>query len=135
MKKILALDVGDAWTGVAISDTSCMFAQPYETIASKELVSFLTDLFTKQEIDIIVIGHPKTMRGTSSEQTKKIEQSALELEQLFPTKKWILWDERLSSKHATQLKQPKNKNEKLKIHAIAAAYILESYLTYRSSQS
>lgn len=135
MKKIIALDIGDAWTGIAISDGSCMFAAPYETVASHTLETFLKSLFAKQEISTVVVGYPKTMRDTVSEQTKKVEQIKNDLEKIFADVSWILWDERLSSKHASQLKHAKTKAEKLKSHAIAAAYILEAYLTYRSSQT
>jgi putative holliday junction resolvase len=128
--KILALDIGDVWTGTALSDALGMFAKPYQTTESKNLLSFLRDLFAKESIQKIIIGHPRTMKGTSSEQTKKVEESKLKLEQEFPNKTFILWDERLSSKRADLLKKAKTKEEKIKSHSVAAAFILESYLQY-----
>ena len=52
------------------------------------------------------------------------------LEQKFNTIEWILWDERHTSKMASNIKKTKNKEEKLKLHSIAAALVLESYLDY-----
>lgn len=129
--KILALDIGDAWTGSAVSDAMGMFARPYRTVPSDQLRIFLTEVFSAESITKIVVGYPRTMRGTASEQTKKIEQIKQELEKEYPDKQWILWDERLSSKRAAQQsKKVISKEEKIKSHSIAAAFILESYLTF-----
>ncbi|MFZ5953695.1 MAG: Holliday junction resolvase RuvX [Candidatus Dependentiae bacterium] len=129
--KILALDIGDAWTGSALSDLSGMFARPYRTVPSDQLKTFLTEIFSAESISKIVVGYPRTMRGTASEQTKKIESIKQELEKEYSDKQWILWDERLSSKRAAQQsKKMLSKEEKIKSHSIAAAFILESYLTF-----
>lgn len=129
--KIVALDIGDVWTGSAISDALGMLARPYQTTESKHLETFLTTLFAQEEISTVVIGNPTTMRGTMSEQTNKVVATKEALEKLFPTVTWVLWDERLSSKRADNLKHAKNKEEKRQSHSIAAAFILTSYLDYR----
>lgn len=129
--KTLALDIGDAWTGSALSDLSGMFARPFRTVPSSELNAFLTEVFSAEPIHKVVVGYPRTMRGTASEQTKKIEATKKELEAAYPEKQWILWDERLSSKRAAQqTKKIQTKEDKIKSHSIAAAFILESYLTF-----
>ena len=128
--KILALDLGDAHVGSALSDSLLFFAKPYKTIKTRELTAFLNELFSHEQVNTIVIGYPKTMKGTESEQTKKIVATKETLEVKFPDKKWILWDERLSSKRADTLKKATSKEEKLHSHSIAAAFILESYLSY-----
>ena len=134
MKKILALDLGDQWVGVAISDPSQVFSRPYDTTTRKNLESFLTDLFKKELIETVVVGYPKTMRGTESEQTKKIVQEKEALEQKFPESSWVLWDERLSSKFAAAHGKTASKEDKLKSHARAAAFILDSYLSFLQLQ-
>jgi len=128
--KTLALDIGDVWTGTALSNALGMFAKPYQTTETKKLTSFLRDLLAKESIEKIVIGHPRTMKGTSSDQTKKVEEAKRVLEKEFPDKTFILWDERLSSKRADALKRARTKEEKIKSHSIAAAFILESYLEF-----
>ena len=130
--KYLALDLGDQWVGTALSDSLGLFAKPYKTIKTQELISFLTDFFVHEECNTVIIGYPKTMRGTESEQTKKIIHTKETLEKLFHAITWILWDERLSSKRASSLKKATSKEEKIKAHSIAAAFILESYLSYIS---
>jgi len=128
--KILALDVGDRWTGTALSDVLCMFAQPYQTIETTRLTVFIQEIINKEPIKTIVIGYPRTLRGTESEQTKKVKLIAEELKQSFPSIEWILWDERLTSKQAEKLKKTKTKEEKIISHSIAAAFILTGYLDY-----
>lgn len=129
--KILALDIGDRWTGVAISDPLGILPRPYDTFKTFELVAQLNKLIPKEEVTTIVVGLPTTMRGTESDQTKKIIAFADELKNQFPTIEWKMWDERLTSKHAAQIRSPKNKEDKLKSHAIAAAIFLGAYLEYR----
>lgn len=131
--KIAALDIGDVWVGVAISDPLGIIAKPLETVKFPQLKQYIASLIEKEKIQTIVIGYPKTMRGTESEQTKKIVTIKQELEQQISNVQWILWDERLSSKRAATHKKTTTKEEKIKSHAIAAAYILEGYLQYLNS--
>lgn len=125
--KIVALDLGDQWVGVAISDASRILARPYTTVAHKELVPFLEKLFTQEKISIIVVGYPKTLGGTESAQTKKVVAEKETLEQQFSIQEWVLWDERLTSKQAAALGKS---DKKLELHAKAAALILDSYLMH-----
>lgn len=130
MKKILALDLGDQWVGIAISDISCTFARPHSTAKAHELKKHLTQLFHEQEISTVVVGNPKTMKGTESEQTKKTHATFEQLKEEFPSIAWTLWDERLTSSWAGKLSKNTSPEEKLKSHARAAAFILDSYLTF-----
>ena len=123
--KILALDLGDQWIGTAITDASRILARPLKTVTLKELRSFLTTLFKEQSISIVVVGYPQTLRGTESDQTKKVVALKEELALEYPEQEWVLWDERLTSKHAQNLGK---KCEKTEIHSKAAALILEGYL-------
>lgn len=130
--KILGLDIGDAWTGTALSDALGITARPHKTTPTKMLESFLTDFFKHEHIATVIVGYPKTMSGTESEQTKKIVAAKEKLAVLFPDKIWILWDERLSSKRAGALKQARSKEEKIQSHSVAAAFILSTYLDYQA---
>ena len=129
--KLLALDLGDRWIGTALSDSSQLLARPYKTVEKSELVPFLTALFIQEQIAEVVVGNPKTLRGTDSQQTEKIALEKKRLEELFPDKAWIFWDERLTSKHAQNMRITKEKQE---VHSVAAALILDSYLTYKLFQ-
>lgn len=133
--KIAALDIGDKWTGVALSDALGITARPYTTVETTHLFEVIITLYTKENVKKIIVGYPKTMSGKVSEQTKKVEQKKEELVNKFPDIEWVLWDERLSSKRADSLKKGTSKEAKLKSHAIAAAFILQTYLSYMTPQT
>ena len=126
--KVLALDLGDQWTGSALSDGLKMFARPYKTVKTKELNSFLIDLFKIEKISIVVVGYPQTLKGTESQQTKTIIAMKEELEKDFSEKTWAFWDERNTSKQAKNMGS--SKKDKHHIHSVAAALILEGYLLH-----
>lgn len=130
--KVLALDLGDVWTGTALSDPLKIIARPFKTVKTIDLFSFLQETVKTHQIDTFVIGYPKTMRGTESEQTKKVLAQKNEIEKLYPDKKIILWDERLSSKGARDIQGKKARTDGVNEHSIAAAIILQTYLQYLS---
>ncbi|MGC2310133.1 MAG: Holliday junction resolvase RuvX [Candidatus Babeliaceae bacterium] len=134
MSKILGLDLGDQWTGVALSDPSRILAKPYITIPTATLDQFLQELFQKESIHSVIVGCPKTMKGTASAQTQKVKIMFEHLQKVFSTMTFILWDERLSSKRAQMIHQGFSKSDKMKEHARAAAFILDSYLTFLHQQ-
>lgn len=134
--KILALDIGDRWVGTAISDALKITCRPYKTVELKNLTSFLTQLFQEEDLELVVVGYPKTFSGKESEQTIKVLKIKENLENNFSHLdiKFLSWDERLSSKRASDIenllrrKFVKNKQDKIDSHSIAAAFILQSYL-------
>lgn len=128
--KIVALDHGDQWTGIAISDALGLLARPLQTVATRDLMHAISQLIDKETISTFVIGLPKTMRGTESEQTKKVRTLLEQLKNHFASYEWVLWDERLTSKQAEKIKPRKSKENKHEAHAVAAALILQSYLEY-----
>lgn len=132
--RAMALDLGSVWIGVAMSDQLRMFCKPYATIKLDELETFLATTLVKEKVSTVVVGYPKTMRGTQSQQTLEVIKHKEKLELLFPDVAWLFWDERLSSKQAAHMNSG-NKHDKHKEHAIAAAIILQAYLESANLQS
>lgn len=130
LMKIVAFDIGDKWTGVAISDALQMLARPLNTVNTHDLEKAISLLIDEEPIETFVVGFPKTMRGTESDQTKKLRLQFEKLELHFTSHKWVLWDERLTSKQAAKIKPAKSTQDKRESHSIAAALILGSYLEY-----
>lgn len=126
--KIMALDLGDVWTGTALSDSMQMLAKPYQTVKTVDLKNFLTTLLKEEKIATFVVGYPKTLEGRESDQTRKVVLMKEDLERTFCIQNWILWDERLTSKQANMLRS--GRYDKQKLHSIAAALILETYLMH-----
>ena len=126
--KILGLDIGDRWTGIAISDAIGLLARPLKTVAARDLEDELTKLLVAESISTVVVGYPKTLRGTESDQTRKVKAHAAELKIAFPDVTWVLWDERLTSQQASKIKKINTKEDKFNSHAVAASILLSSYL-------
>ena len=126
--KIIALDIGNVHTGVAYADDLNIIAIPYTTVATHQLPIWLAELFAKEPISTVIVGHPKTLAGKESQQTQSTVTLKNQLEQQFPTIQWLLVDERLTSKQAQQIMRIKKKNTKKQEHPIAAALILQIYL-------
>ena len=134
MAKRMALDVGDSWVGVAISDEMGLLARPYATLKREDLVQSIEGYLIKEPISHMVVGLPRTMKGTDSDQTRSTREVFAELKDRFPGVVWLLWDERLTSQWASGLGHKKRtmasiKEEKQKEHARAAAFILQGYLS------
>lgn len=131
--RTLALDIGDVWIGTAISDALGITARPYKTLSTQTLMQDLAAIIALEKISTLVIGLPITMRGTHSDQTNKVLSTKDEIAAAFPTLTIIMWDERMTSQQASQLKRGtiKNKADKIASHSIAAAVFLSSYLMSR----
>ncbi len=127
--RIAALDIGDKWTGIALSDELGILAKPYKTIETSALLPTLMTISKNEGITTIIVGLPKTLKGTDSEQTIKVRTHFETLQHEFPSIIWKLWDERFSSQQAAKVQQGrKTEKDKHDSHAIAAAFILTSYL-------
>lgn len=134
--KNLGLDIGDVWVGSALSDPMGIICSPYKTVKLKELITFLKNLFSQEIIGVVVVGHPITVGGNVSAQTKKVEELFEKMRSQFPdfNGEWVLWDERFSTKRAksTIQQRKKKKDDSTKEHSIAAAFILQSYLDHKA---
>jgi putative Holliday junction resolvase len=134
-KRIAALDLGDVWTGVAISDDLFILAEPLETVETKNIIPFLTNFFKQYPVTEVIVGIPVPLRGAESQQTKKTKEMFSFLQSTFSHITFIPFDESFSSAQASEVQKGRKKGtwkkikaEKLKNHAIAAAFILTNYL-------
>lgn len=136
--KIMAVDLGDARTGLACCDRTEFLASPIGVIHEKdfnEIIRQVAVASVEYDVKEIVVGHPKNMNGTIGERAEKCEKFANILSQLVdvPVK---LWDERSTTVSATNYLNETNtrgKKRKEVIDAVAATIILESYMEYRKN--
>ena len=134
--KIVGLDLGDRWIGIALSDGLQMTCRPFKTATTTTIANELFELIKQERIELIIIGLPVTMKGTISDQTTKTrlqgEEIMAELNAKLSKKiNHIFCDERLSSKRAQSVMTEKKFSKKMnknKEHAVAAAFILQNYL-------
>ena len=134
--RIMAIDYGDAHTGAAISDLTGCLAGYTTTLHSRrqpEVIQALGKLIEEYGVTELVLGYPKNMDGTLGLRAEKAEQLKAALEDTFGLPV-ALWDERRTTidAHNILFSQGKNgKKRKGTVDAVAAALILEGYLTRR----
>lgn len=133
MARIMAIDFGRVRTGIAVTDPLRITAGGLDTIETPKLEPFLKEYFSREEVDTIVIGFPKTLHNEPAEVTKQITPFVNRLKKLFPDKKIELIDERFTSKMAFQTMiasgiGKKARQNKALIDKISATIILQSYL-------
>ncbi len=134
MPRILAIDLGTKRTGLAVTDTLKMLANPLETIPTGNLMAYLKNYFAKEEVDTLVLGYPVRLDGSENEMTPKVISLKDRLSKEFPDKKIELIDERFTSKMAMQSmiamgSKKKDRKEKAgNLDKVSAAIILQSYL-------
>ena len=134
--RIMAIDYGDAHTGIAISDPTGFLAGFTTTIDAyrPEVVADRIAALAKEHgVEELVLGYPKNMDGSLGPRAEKAEAMAalLEASTSLPV---VLWDERRTTIDAHQILFNSGKNAKKRkkvVDAVAATLILEGYLTYK----
>ena len=134
--RIMAIDYGDAHTGVAISDPFGMLAGYTTVIDSwrrEVVVEELLRIIKEHGVDELVLGYPKNMNNTKGERIQKSEALA----EILREKTGLpltLWDERLTTVDAHRILSDngrKGRRRKQTVDAVAATLILEGYLTFK----
>ena len=133
MGRIIAIDYGTKRTGLAVTDPLRIIANALETVETKGLEKWLADYFTKNDVDIIVLGKPSQMNGQPSETMRFIEPLAARLRRAYPDKEVVLYDERFTSvmAHRAMLESGIGKmarRDKALVDRISATIILQSYM-------
>ncbi|MBB6275794.1 Holliday junction resolvase RuvX [Porphyromonas circumdentaria] len=133
MGRILAIDYGVNRTGLAVTDPLRIIPGGLTTVATSELLSFLTRYISAEKVDLIVVGHPTQMNSEESETMKKIRPLVAQLQETFPQAKVVLYDERFTSKLAQRtilesgMGKMKRRNKAL-VDEVSAVIILQSYM-------
>lgn len=119
--KILAVDYGGKWIGLAISDDNSKLAFPYKTLENNsKIFSTLSDITKKGGIDEIVVGLPLNKKMEKTSQTIEVENWAKELAGKIKIN--INFENEIFTSKAADKLGAKNQ------HAAAAAIFLQSYL-------
>ena len=137
--RIMAIDYGDAHTGVAISDPTG-FMTGYATVINayrpEVVAEQISALAREYGVEELVLGHPINMDGTRGPRSEKAlaMKALLEETTALPV---ALWDERRTTIDAHQILMNNGKNAKKRkktVDAVAASLILEGYLTFKKSR-
>jgi putative Holliday junction resolvase len=135
MPRIIAIDYGLKRTGLAVTDPLKIIATGLTTVESKQLIPFLKDYFSREQVELIVIGEPKNLDDSDTHATPFVEKIIKELQKNFPAIPIQKVDERFTSKMASQamiemgLKKKQRQNKAL-VDEIAATIMLQEYLKF-----
>ncbi len=130
--KVMALDYGDARTGVAISDSLGLLAGETAVLPSwnhGRLLEEVASLAKSRGVDRLVLGLPRNMDGSEGPRAEKSRAFASELEEMGLEVVFV--DERRTTVEAHGILSEagkKGKKRRERIDAVAATLILETYL-------
>ena len=131
MNPILALDLGRARIGVAISDELQLLAHPLETIqADEQATPRLTQIIREKKIDHVVVGIPRQMNGKIGVAATEALRFVEKLRTILPCPV-VTWDERLTTVAAHRALRDagkKTRDTRAYVDQVAAQMILQGYL-------
>jgi len=136
--KILAVDHGEARTGLAVCDPAELLASPLTTIQERSqeaLAAQIAQAAQTHNAQRIVLGHPLNMDGSAGPRAEACQAFAALLRQKtgLPV---VLWDERgttLTAARYLNATDTRGKKRKAALDPLSAAIILESYLAWRKN--
>lgn len=133
MPRILSIDYGLKRTGIAVTDPLQIIATGLTTLHSKELVPFLKDYFSREAVELIIIGWPTNWDESATHATPLVENCIKELKKNFPSMPVTKVDERYTSKMAKDAMlemgmKKKDRRNKALVDEIAATIMLQEYL-------
>ncbi|MBQ4575736.1 MAG: Holliday junction resolvase RuvX [Clostridia bacterium] len=133
MKKILAVDLGDVRTGLAVSDALGFLANGIGTITEysrDKLAERIKNIAEEHQVAKIIVGNPINMNGTRGEKSERAEAFADQLRDLTGLE-IVLYDERCTTMVAHTIMNETNtrgKKRKATVDTLSAQIILQNYL-------
>ena len=136
MGRIVALDVGQKRTGIAVTDPMQVIATGLCTQPTHEVVNFLKEYLSTNEVELLVVGEPKTVHGVPSESMQFISPLLKHIERTFPELSIQMHDERFTSRMAQRAilesgAKKKQRQDKGLVDKVSATIILQSFLEMR----
>ena len=138
MNPILALDLGRARIGVAISDELQFLAHPLETTqAGSQATPRLAQIIREKKVDHVVVGIPRQMNGQIGAAATEALRFVEKLRAILPCPV-ATWDERLTTVAAHRALRDagkKTRDTRAYVDQVAAQMILQGYLDRRQASN
>jgi len=136
MGRVLSIDYGQKRVGFAVTDELKICAHALETVHVSHAFHFLKTYITKENVETIVVGEPKTMNNTASEASRFIEPFVNRLRKEIKDIEIVRFDERFTSKMAFQTLIDAGVNKKTRankalLDKISSTIMLQYYLQYK----
>jgi putative Holliday junction resolvase len=138
--RILSIDYGKKRTGIAVTDPLQIIANGLATVSTSELLSYLKDYLSREQVERIIIGRPMQTNGQPSENLQRVEQFVNRWKKEMPDVPVEYVDERFTSVLAHQAMidgglRKKARQDKALVDKISATIILEDYLRSKNQRS
>lgn len=133
----LALDIGDARIGVAVSDRTGTVASPVKVLPAAEVLGLSRSfraIVADHEPDVLVVGRPRTLAGEDGPQAERVMEAGRDLARALGLPVEFA-DERLSSAEAKRILREQGLSERKmrgKVDMLAASLFLQAWLDYRN---
>ncbi len=102
MARILSIDYGGKRTGIAVTDPLQIIATGLCTVETPKLVSFLKEYFSKEIVELVIIGMPSNWDDGDTHATPMVKGFIERFKKIFPQTPVQEVDERYTSKLASQ---------------------------------
>lgn len=133
----LALDIGDARIGVAVSDRTGTVASPVKVLPAAEVLGLSRSfraIIADHEPDVLVVGRPRTLAGEDGPQAERVMEAGRDLARALGLPVEFA-DERLSSAEAKRILREQGLTERKmhgKVDMLAASLFLQAWLDSRN---
>lgn len=124
-KQLLGLDVGSVRTGIARASAVAGLAEPLMTIETSKLETKLVELIKAQSVGIIVVGLPRSLEGSETQQTRWVRQWVTKTKKMIDTP--LYWQDEALTSHLAKASADAHKKPR-DVDAMAAAIILQDFL-------
>lgn len=135
MGKLLSIDFGDRWFGLALSDATRTLARPLERVRGQtDLWKRLETLVPEEDVECIVVGLPKNMDGSLGPKARTVLEFVERLKERCGLAVET-WDERLTTVEAERrlkLAGSAPRRHRQRVDPAAAQIILQSYMDRQS---
>ncbi|MDD6895543.1 MAG: Holliday junction resolvase RuvX [Prevotellaceae bacterium] len=139
MARILSVDYGKKRCGLAVTDPLQIIPGGLATVPTSELLAFIKDYTTREQVERIVVGEPKQPNGLPSENLARVKAFVGQLKKMLPHIPVEYYDERFTSvlAHRAMLDgglRKKARQDKALVDEISATIILQDYMNAKKNR-
>lgn len=137
MGRVLAIDYGKKRTGLAVTDPLQLIANGLATVPTTGVFDYIMEYIKREQVERIIVGLPKQLDGSPSENMKRIVPFVNRLRNAVPTLSVDYFDERFTSVLAHQAMlagnlKKKDRQNKALVDEISATIILQGWMESRT---
>lgn len=139
MSRLLSVDYGKKRCGLAVTDPLQIIPGGLATVPTSELLAFIKDYTTREQVERIVVGEPKQPNGLPSENLARVKAFVGQLKKMLPHIPVEYYDERFTSvlAHRAMLDgglRKKARQDKALVDEISATIILQDYMNAKKNR-